>query len=299
MTEQRAREHIAEGEKALNPGIWTKITGGSHNKFDDAAAAFTKAGNVYKMLKKWDEGGNIFERAAQTYIQANSSHEAATAYQNASNCYKNTSMPDAVRCLEAACDIYAADGKFSLAAKHHKTMAEMFEKEMDLDKSSTHYDRAADFFDNENQPSSARTCRLKVARFAAEKGDFAKAIEIWEKAAKDSLDAGNRTASYVCKEYFLNAGLCYIARDDVVGLRQAIGRYKDLQVSFDRDRECKLLEELAEACENYDSEKLTNVVSEYNSLTRLEPWKINLLAKVKGGLKEDNETEEGGTDMLT
>jgi alpha-soluble NSF attachment protein len=54
-------------------------------------------------------------------------------------------------------------GRFAIAAKHHQTIAEIFEGEgADLEKAMQHYERAADFFKGEESNSSANKCMLKV-----------------------------------------------------------------------------------------------------------------------------------------
>ncbi len=56
-------------------------------------------------------------------------------------------------------------GRFAIAAKHHQTIAEIYEGEgADLDKAMQHYERAADFFKGEESNSSANKCMLKVLK---------------------------------------------------------------------------------------------------------------------------------------
>lgn len=44
-------------------------------------------------------------------------------------------------------DIYTDMGRFSIAAKHHQTIAEIYENEIaDLEKAMQHFEMAADFF---------------------------------------------------------------------------------------------------------------------------------------------------------
>ena len=43
------------------------------------------------------------------------------------------------------------------------------------------------------------------------------------------------------KGYLLNAGICLLASVDVRAVQAALERYRDLDVSFDGSRECKLL----------------------------------------------------------
>jgi hypothetical protein len=54
-------------------------------------------------------------------------------------------------------------GRFTIAAKHHETIAGIFESEVaDLDKAMQHYEQAADYFKGEESNSSANKCMLKV-----------------------------------------------------------------------------------------------------------------------------------------
>ena len=54
---------------------------------------------------------------------------------------------EAVSCLLKAIEIYTDMGRFSIAAKHHQTIAEIYETELaDLDRAVQHYEQAADYF---------------------------------------------------------------------------------------------------------------------------------------------------------
>ena len=54
-------------------------------------------------------------------------------------------------------------GRFTIAAKHHQTIAELFESQTaDLDKAMQHYEQAAEYFRGEESHSSANKCMLKV-----------------------------------------------------------------------------------------------------------------------------------------
>ena len=72
-------------------------------------------------------------------------------------------------------------GKFQLAAKHHQTIAEVYETEAaDLEKAVQHYEQAADYFRGEESNSSANKCMLKVAQYSAQIENYDKAIKIYE-----------------------------------------------------------------------------------------------------------------------
>lgn len=68
-----------------------------------------------------------------------------------------------------------------MAAKHHQSIAELYETEaVDLDRAVQHYEQAADYFKGEESNSSANKCLLKVAQYAAQLENYDKAIQIYE-----------------------------------------------------------------------------------------------------------------------
>lgn len=72
-------------------------------------------------------------------------------------------------------------GRFTMAAKYHQIIAEIYETDnMDLEKSVQHYEQAADYFRGEESNSSANKCLLKVAQYAAQLENYDKAIQIYQ-----------------------------------------------------------------------------------------------------------------------
>lgn len=88
---------------------------------------------------------------------------------------------EAISCLLKAIEIYTDMGRFTMAAKHHQSIAEIYESEaVDLERAVHHYEQAADYFRGEESNSSANKCLLKVAQYAAQLENYDKAIQIYE-----------------------------------------------------------------------------------------------------------------------
>lgn len=103
-------------------------------------------------------------------------------------------------------------GRFSTAAKHHMTVAEMYETDIvDLEKAITHFEQAADYFKGEESITSANRCLLNVARYAAQLEQYQKAIDIYEQVGKACIE--NTLLKYSAKEHFFRATLCHICVD--------------------------------------------------------------------------------------
>lgn len=94
---------------------------------------------------------------------------------DAANCYKKVSPEKAVKCLEQTIEIYVDMGRFTTAAKHHISIAEIYESDLvDFGKTVDHYQIAADYYSGEESKASANRCLLKVAQYSALNGKFQK-----------------------------------------------------------------------------------------------------------------------------
>lgn len=102
---------------------------GGSSRLEDAVECYQRAANMFKMAKNWSQAGKAFCEAANLHSKAGSRHDAATNYVDASNCYKKTEPHEAVNCLLKSIEIYTDMGRFTMAAKHHQTIAEMYENE--------------------------------------------------------------------------------------------------------------------------------------------------------------------------
>ncbi|CAM6084089.1 unnamed protein product [Calypogeia fissa] len=263
------------------------------SKYDDAADLLEKAGNSFKLAKAWDKAAQAYVKLANCHLKMESKHEAASAYVDAANCYKKTQPHEAVSALNTGVTLYMEIGRLSMAAKYLKDIAEIYGKEENAQKAMEYYEKAADLYSGEEANSTGNQCRLKVAEYAAELEEYAKAIEIYESVARQSLDSN--LLKYSVKGYLLNAGLCHLCGSDSVAIGNALEKYNDLDPTFSNTREAKFLVDLAASVDEVDVGKFTDVVKEYDSMSRLDQWKTMLLLRAKNALKA-KEVEE---DELT
>lgn len=165
-------------------------------------------------------------KAADFYLLCGSKHEAATCYIDAANCHRKTSAAGAVQCLSKAVAFYAEEGRWSMAARQQKEIAEIYEKELDLDNaieaygtaynrasrfrspSSHSYQKAADFYEGENSVQSANQCLLQVGLFSAQKEKYERAIKIFDQLATTCLD--NNLTKWNFRDHALRATLCHL-----------------------------------------------------------------------------------------
>ena len=71
--------------------------------------------------------GNGYRKAAEIHQKLGVKHEEATSLIEAGNMYKRSEPTNAVECYRQAVEIYIEMGRFSIAAKHLMTLAEVYE----------------------------------------------------------------------------------------------------------------------------------------------------------------------------
>ena len=70
-------------------------------------------------------------------------------------------------------------GRFSIAAKHVLSLAELFEtSNVDLEKAICYYQQAADHYEGEDQTSGQSKCLIKVATLSAQLGRYEQVIAV-------------------------------------------------------------------------------------------------------------------------
>jgi tetratricopeptide (TPR) repeat protein len=191
-------------------------------------------------------------------------------------------------------------GRFSIAAKHHQSIAEMYEGEANdlvspltwkkcrgkINKFShrfsfvspsqhravQHYEQAADYFKGEESTSSANKCMLKVAQYAAQLEDYEKAIQIYESVAGSCLDSS--LLKYSAKEYFFRAALCHLSVD-LLNAQHALEKYAQQYPAFQDSREFKLIKV---------SEKVYKNTENVHSILLLCPNWLFCMVNFKNGL---------------
>ncbi|EDV20331.1 Alpha-soluble NSF attachment protein [Trichoplax sp. H2] len=290
VNEQKGFEFVAQAQKRekSSQGFFGSIFGGgATSKLEDACDLYQRAGNSFKMAKKWSEAAGAFCEAARLKIHLQSRHEAASFFVDAATCFKKSEPEKAIESLNKAVEIFTDMGRFSIAAKHHISIAEIYENELtEVDKAMANYEKAADYYRGEDSTSSANKCLLRVAMYAAQLEDYRKAIEIYEEVAAASLE--NTLLKYSCKEYFFKASLCHMCQD-FLDAKHAAEKYCGMYPAFQDSRECKLIEKLICAGEEENVDEFTDHIKDYDKISRLDQWTTTLLLRIKKRLGEEPE----------
>jgi len=291
-----AQDHAGQAKKlreeAQKKQTATVIIGSKTAKIEEAAELYKKAANLLKVAKQDNEAAASYMDAANCYHQTpNNAHEEATCFVKAAGCYRKESYKLAVAALQNAINIYTTDGRFGVAAKYEKEIAELYENNDETTSAIPHYETAAQYFESENSTSTANGCLLKVAQFCADAKDFKKAIKLFEDVSKSSL--GNKLTTYSVKDYLFKAMLCILCVGDIVEAKKSLQKYIAMDPNLGPSRECKLVTALTDAFENRDEELFEAALDEFTRITPLDLWKNNLVTIIQERIKKDDEDDDG------
>jgi len=291
-TDARGDEFVAQATKKLNSFSFF----GGTSKYEAAIELLEKAAAQYKLNKNWQEAGEVYAQMAQIYTdKLREQHDAGVNWQNAAKAFSNVNTREAIRCYQAAVDILMENNKFNIAAKLWREMGTIQEKEHQLATAMQSYQKAADCYEADNAAANATAMHVKVAGLSAEVGDYKRAISIYEKVSKASLD--NSALRWSVKDYLFKALLCHFVMQapshklDLVSSK--LEQYLDMCPSLDNTREKQLIENLIEAFNADDSDKFADHVFRYDEISKLDNWTAKVLLDIKKALEEGGGGEEG------
>lgn len=286
--EKEAHDLMVEGDKNVKSarGFLSSLFG-SETKLEDACAKYVRAGNLFKMSKKWPLAGSAFLKSADLNVELRNKHEAATNLVDGANCYKKCEPDSAVSAFTRAIDIYTDMGRFTTAAKHHINIAELFETEtINIEKAIHHYEKAAEYYDGEDSRSSANKCYLKVALHSAQLEEYTRAIELFDKVAMNSIESP--LLKYSAKEHMFKAILCHFCLGGSINARQAMDKYQDISPAFEDSREFKLVNKLLEAYDQNSADAFAESITDYDRITRIDEWLTTILLHIKKSISAED-----------
>ncbi|CAG9768706.1 unnamed protein product [Ceutorhynchus assimilis] len=274
--ENKAKQLRDEGLKKLNSrGFFQSWFGGS-DKASEAIDYYTRAGNLFKMAKNWQEAGEAFRDAGDLNCKTQDDLEAALNYSEAGNCFRKYDTAKAVQLYTKAIKLYSEMGRFFTAAKIEQKIAELMEELEDFSGAMVHYELASDLLHDENHHTMANKCMQKVGEFAAIEGKYQKAIKVFQGLAGPLL-------TYTAIEYFFRACICHLCNDPQM-MESVLIRYQEAYPKFKNTREYHLIITLLDCMAQNDMDRYANEIRIYDGTGKLSNWHMTMLLRAKSSL---------------
>ncbi|EIN13796.1 vesicular-fusion protein SEC17 [Punctularia strigosozonata HHB-11173 SS5] len=274
----------AEKKAASSSGWFSSST----TKWEEGGDLFQQAANAFKLDKQFQAAGDAFAKEAECREKCKELNEAANAWWNAAKAYKQGHPDLAIMALGQTIEFLTKGGRFRQAADREKEIAQIYLQELhDMRRACESYERAGEWYDQEDAKATANACYKDAADLHAELEDYPQAIARYEQVADHSLTSN--LTRYSVKEYWLRASLCALAMRDTVLCKRNMQKYTALDTTFASTREAKFVNILTDAVENDDQETFTGAVVEYDQVMKLDNWKTAMLLKIKRGLQDVDE----------
>lgn len=276
----------AEKKANQSGGLFSWGPSATRERKQDAADMFRDAANKFKVDQCFKEAGDSFLRAAECAIKADERNEANQHFWEAAKAYKQTNPDLAVEAYQRAVNGLLESGRFRQAADRMKEIASIYLNELaDLTLALESYEKAAQWYEQEDAKATASACYKDVADIAAQLEQYKRAISNYDKVIKQSLESP--LTRFSVKEYFFKAGLCWLAAGDLVDAGRAIATFAEMDPSFMQTREHKFLSGAIDAIEQGDQEQYTGLVVDYDKMTKLDNWKTTIMLKIKRSIDEE------------
>ncbi|KAJ4455999.1 putative Protein phosphatase 1 regulatory subunit 42 [Paratrimastix pyriformis] len=271
-------------------GMAVVALSGLFKKWEDGGEMFQRAANHYKVEQLFSDAARCFEQAAEAFSHTkNHQNEIPRMWYEASNAHRKDSLVDAERCLKRAIDFHLSEGNPKAAARFLRDAGRIALEAGDPASALIHFERAGQLAQGEEQNALALECREQHALLvSSHQKDFAQArFSICQLAMTNALTEG------LVRRHLLRASCCLLCNKDPVAVHAAMERYTSIYDKFSRTREYDLVMSCLEAIERTDPTILATAVLLYDRVTpNRDPWLTEMLLQVRRDIEGAIQDEE-------
>lgn len=274
-------------KKAQKPtGFLSFFSSGSTMRLEEASELCIQAANLYKLQKQLKEAGDAFKKAAEYQMQSGNEDDAGNIYVDAYKSYKSGNCSrDAVESLQNAITLFTKRGQFRRSANFKFELGEILEQDLhDYANAIKEFETAGEWYSQDQAIALANKSWLRCSDLLALDNKFLEASGMYSKIIANSV--GNKLSSWALKEYYLKKALCQLAATDSVAAQRTLHEGSQEDPNFHSSREADFLQQLIEAYNDNDTEKLSNVTFEFDKFQKLDKWKTTILLKIKENISE-------------
>ncbi|KAH8100663.1 vesicular-fusion protein SEC17 [Cristinia sonorae] len=285
MSKSPAQSLLDKADKKANSsGGWFSS---STTKYEEAGDLYQQAANAFKIDKLFKEAGDAHAREAECREKCSEANEAAQAWWNAAKAYKQGYPELAVQAFSQTITHLTKQGRFRQAADREKDIGQIYQNVLvDLRKACDSYERAGDWYAQDDATATANTCYKDAADLHAVLKEYPQAITLYERVADNSLSSA--LTKYSVREYWLRASLCALAMGDPVTAQRNLTKYSSLDPTFSTTRESKFVHDLIDTIEKGDEQAFKAAAFSYDQVTKLDKWKTDILLVIKDKIQDED-----------
>ena len=210
---KRGKFLVKRAQEILNEGTGGKAANAvaAFLKHDDAANMFYRSHISYKASGRFREAADSLILCAKMYEHQRMFLEAGTLYTESSALYDKVDKGECVRTLRKAISIYCDAGKFDIAARMERKVANMHFESKHWEEAAFHYRKAANFLAGEQLLDQSDLCLSKASRCFQELGELDKVRELEEMICHGCVQSNLRR--FNGRDHLFTAILTLLATD--------------------------------------------------------------------------------------
>ena len=172
--------------------LLSKPKAGAFLKFDDAAMYFYKSSISYRICGRFREGAEVLKRCAEMHERLKLYAEAATLYTEVSEIFMKVDKGEAMAMTTKAVSIYCDAGRFDVAGRMERKMADIHYTAKHWEEAAFHYRKAANFLSGEQLLDQSDHCMEQAAFCMMELNELQEAQKLWELVAEGCVQSNLR-----------------------------------------------------------------------------------------------------------
>ncbi|KAI9737278.1 MAG: vesicular-fusion protein S17 [Claussenomyces sp. TS43310] len=237
-----------------------------------------------------ERAGQMYEKCASIHANHLNEHlDAANSLIDAYKIYKKNQPEESARCLTTAISLFENYGSRRRVATCQQQLGQLYEHDLrNKELACEAYKHAAERFDSDNTPSSARPAWMKVVELSIlTKADFKGAQKILENLAKYCMTSN--ILQYSCSELFFESALCLLTMGDMVAVNNALAEYVEMYQPFRSSPHYQFLSDLIQIIDSGEITAFEDRAYQWASLHQTPNWQIATLSAVKAKMVEKDE----------
>ena len=174
--------------------------------FDSVAFKSYRDSVKLRIQGQWRDAGDKLCRAAEQYTQIKMFTEAATLYCEAIECYMKVDKSEALRVLATAVKAHCDIGKFDIAGRLERKIADIHYRIKHFDDAAIHFRKACNFLSGNQEIEQSDYCLEKCAECMIYNGDVKDVYIIYETIAASYVNSNLRR--FHARKKLLKALIC-------------------------------------------------------------------------------------------
>jgi alpha-soluble NSF attachment protein len=275
---EEADKLVQAAEKRLNTFHLFKT---KEMKREDAIELYIKAYTKYVYDTLYAKAANCAHRISELYELLDDQFEALEYMTKEANMTRKFDNNKAVELYSEIGERFIENGSFTRAAKMYSEAADICKKDNENDLAIKYYKRVIEALEADNKDVSEH--KTKIGELYINEKQYYSAKKLYDEILK-ALDSKNAIGMRFNKYVFLSV-LCDFAiniqSNKLDETKDLLSRSADRYPSFSHERMFNLLGDCLDAASDGDTEKFSQILASYDTITPLESYQINTLNEIK------------------